>query len=151
MFRSVFRVAPFFYRRFSRRLNSPIRLHGADGVKLTRIQIGDLGESIACSHLRASGRKVLYRNYRGPKGGEIDIVARDGEVLSFVEVKTRTHQGYGRPLDAVDQAKQELIERGANSWLHLLGSRDIPWRFDVVEIILEEGQLPSINVINNVF
>ena len=147
----MFSIAPFLHRRFSRRLHAPSCLHGADGERLSRIQIGDLGEAIACAQLRASGRKILYQNYRGPKGGEVDIVARDGEVLSFVEVKTRTHRGYGRPLDAVDQAKQELIERGANSWLHLLGSREIPWRFDVVEIILEDGKKPSINVIENVF
>ena len=115
------------------------------------MEIGDLGEEIACAQLRANGRKVLYQNYRGPKGGEVDIVARDGEVLSFVEVKTRTYRGYGRPLDAVDAAKQELIERGANSWLHVLGTRKIPWRFDVVEIILTEGDVPDVNVVHNVF
>jgi len=115
------------------------------------MQIGDLGEEIACAQLRADGRKVLYQNYRGPKGGEVDIVARDGGVLSFVEVKTRTYRGYGRPLDSVDVAKQELIERGANSWLHLLGTRMIPWRFDVVEIILTEGEIPDVHVIHNVF
>ena len=140
-----------FYRRFSRLLNRPSRLYAVDGVKLTRIEIGDLGERIACADLRSSGRKILYRNYRGPKGGEIDIVARDGDVLSFVEVKTRTHQGYGRPLEAVDQAKQELIDRGANSWLHLLGNRQLVWRFDVVEVILTDGDTPQVNVINNAF
>lgn len=115
------------------------------------MQIGDLGERIACARLKADGRKVLYRNYRGPRGGEVDIVARDGDTLAFVEVKTRTRRGYGRPLDAVDASKQELIERGANSWLHLLGTRDIPWRFDVVEVILEENKLPDVNVVLNVF
>ena len=147
----MIRISSYFYKRFSRLLYAPSCLFGSDGEKLTRIQIGDLGERIACAQLLANGRKIIYRNYRGPKGGEVDIVARDGEILSFVEVKTRTRQGYGRPLDAVDSAKQELIERGANSWLHLLGTRQIPWRFDVVEIILKEGAPPSVNVINNVF
>lgn len=147
----MLRLVQFFHRRFSRLLNRPIRLYDADDVKLARIEIGNLGERIACADLRASGRKILYRNYRGPKGGEIDIVARDGAVLSFVEVKTRTHQGYGRPLEAVDQAKQDLIERGANSWLHLLGNRQLPWRFDVVEVILTDGDCPQVNVINNAF
>ena len=115
------------------------------------MEIGDLGERIACARLRANGRKILYRNYRGPKGGEVDIVARDGASLSFVEVKTRTRRGYGRPLDAVDVAKQALIERGANSWLNLLGTRNILWRFDVVEVILTDGELPEITVVKNVF
>jgi putative endonuclease len=94
---------------------------------------------------------VLYRNYRGPRGGEIDIVARDGQTLSFVEVKTRTRKGYGRPLDAVDRNKQQLIERGANAWLNLLGKRDLVWRFDVVEVILCDGELAEVNVVNNAF
>ena len=115
------------------------------------IAIGELGERVAAVYLRGEGRKLLYRNFRGPKGGEVDIVARDGEVLSFVEVKTRTHEEYGRPLDAVDQEKERLIERGADAWLKLLGTREIPWRFDVVEVILKEGELPKVNVVRNAF
>lgn len=141
----------FYCRHFSRLLHAPCKITGSDGKKLPHMQIGDLGERIACARLKADGRKVLYRNYRGPRGGEVDIVARDGDTLAFVEVKTRTRRGYGRPLDAVDASKQELIERGANSWLHLLGTRDIPWRFDVVEVILEENKLPDVNVVLNVF
>ena len=76
--------------------------------------------------MRGEGRKLLYRNFRSPKGGEVDLVARDGKVLSFVEVKTRTSEKFGRPLDAVDREKEKLIERGANEWLRLLGTREIP-------------------------
>ena len=144
-------LIPSLYGRVSRLLNAPVHLHEVNGAKLTRIEIGDLGEKIACARLRANGRKILYRNYRGPKGGEVDIIARDGDVLSFVEVKTRTSRGYGRPLDAVDASKQALIERGANAWLRMLDSRKIAWRFDVVEIILAEGEVPSIHLVNNAF
>ncbi len=144
-------IIPYFYRRFSRLLNSPCSITGDDGEKISHMKIGELGESMARSRLLANGCKVLYRNYRGPKGGEVDIVARDGDTLCFVEVKTRTRRGYGRPLDAVNLAKQELIERGANSWLHLLGTRKILWRFDVVEIILSDGALPEITVVRDVF
>ena len=115
------------------------------------IEIGNLGERVAADFLRAQGRKILYRNFRGPKGGEVDIVARDGKVLSFVEVKTRTDDSRGRPLDAVDREKELLIERGANAWLKLLGTRDIPWRFDVVEVVLKDGELPKVNVVRNAF
>ncbi|BDS08906.1 UPF0102 protein [Oceaniferula spumae] len=144
-------IGSFLNKHFSRLLNTPCRLQGRDGVRLSRNEIGDLGERIACAKLRAEGGKVLYRNYRGPKGGEVDIVLRDDDTLAFVEVKTRTRKGFGRPLDAVDASKQVLIERGANSWLHLLGNRDILWRFDVVEIILTEGELPEITVVRNAF
>lgn len=115
------------------------------------MEVGDLGERVAVDFLKAEGRKVLYRNFRGPKGGEVDIVARDGEVLSFVEVKTRTWEGYGRPLDAVDREKELLIERGANAWLRLLGTREIPWRFDVVEVILREDAPPKVNLVRDAF
>jgi len=144
-------IGSFLCKHFSRLLNTPCRLTGRGGVRFSRNEIGDLGERIACARLRAEGCKILYRNYRGPKGGEVDIVVRDDDTLAFVEVKTRTRKGYGRPLDAVDASKQELIERGANSWLHLLGHRDMPWRFDVVEIILTEGELPEITVVENAF
>jgi putative endonuclease len=123
----------------------------ADGSALEPREIGELGERIACAWLRAHGCKVLYRNFRGPKGGELDIVARDGRVLAFVEVKTRTAGAWGRPLDAVDREKQRLIQRGANAWLHLLGTREIPWRFDVAEVMLDDGEKPRVNLVKNAF
>jgi putative endonuclease len=141
----------FIVARFSRLLNSPCRLIHSDGTAWTSQEVGEFGERIACQWLRARGEKVLYRNYRAPQGGEVDIVARRGKLLLFIEVKTRRAGGVGRPLDAVDRSKQELIERGANSWLKLLKTRRIPWRFDVIEIILEEGLPPRINRVENVF
>lgn len=144
-------IRSFLARRFSRRLNRPCRILDEDGRKISHLEIGNLGEDIACRYLVATGRKILYRNYRGPRGGEIDIVARDGHTLSFVEVKTRTRKDYGRPLEAVTRDKQELIERGANAWLKLLGRRDLVWRFDVVEVILSDGQQAEVNIVNNAF
>jgi len=111
---------------------------------------GSLGERIACAYLRSEGRRILYRNFRAPKGGEIDIVARDGNTLVFVEVKTRTSERFGRPLDSVDNKKKKLMQRGANGWLQLLGTRDLRWRFDVVEIILPEGKKPRVTMVENV-
>ena len=147
----MLRIGSIYNKHFNRLLHSPSRLSRRGGDRLSKIEIGDLGERIACAKLRAEGVKVLYRNYRGPKGGEVDIVVRDGDTLAFVEVKTRTSRGYGRPMDAVNPAKQELIERGANSWLHLLGRRDMPWRFDVIEVILSEQERPYLNIIKNAF
>ena len=131
-------------------LRRPLRAN--DSVaKLSHLELGDLGERMAAVYLRSLGLKVLYRNYRGPKGGELDIVAREGEVLVFIEVKTRRRRGKGRPLDAVGREKQELIERGARSWLRLLGRSDMPWRFDVVEVILEEGARPDLTLVKDAF
>src|SRR5690606_16367196 len=129
-------LAAFIAARFSRSLNSRCRLTGRDGRPLGKDEIGRLGEKIARRWLTASGAKVLYRNFRAPRGGEVDIVARDGKRLLFTEVKTRRAGGAGRPLDAVDREKIKLMRRGANEWLRLLGTREIPWRFDVIEVLL---------------
>lgn len=102
-------------------------------------------------YLRRQRAKVLYRNYRGPNGGELDLVVRDRGVLCFVEVKTRKKRIGSRPLDAVDIQKQELIERGATAWLKLLPDNDFLWRFDVVEVVLEEGELPHVNWVKDAF
>lgn len=124
---------------------------GPDGRGIGAAAIGVLGERIARDWLRAQGAKILYRNFKAPGGGEVDIVAREGRQLLFTEVKTRRAGGPGRPLDAVDRDKQRLIERGANEWLRLLGTREIPWRFDVIEVILTEGEKPLVRRVENVF
>ena len=121
------------------------------GRKMERREIGDMGELIAARWLSAHGRKVLYRNYRGVNRGEVDIVARHRDVLTFVEVKARTSTAFGRPADAVGTDKQRLIQRGAMDWLRLLGHPRIKFRFDIAEVILIDGELPRVHVIENAF
>lgn len=123
----------------------------AEGERISRKAVGDLGERIACSWLRAHGIKVLARNFKAAKGGEVDIVACDGKLLLFIEVKTRRADAKIRPLDAVDAKKRELIERGANAWLKKIGSRELPWRFDVMEILVENGEIPKVNHVRDAF
>jgi putative endonuclease len=113
--------------------------------------VGEWGEKLAVKHLRFEGLKPLYRNFRAPKGGEVDIVCRDGEFLVFVEVKTRRSTDFGRPVRAVDKAKQLLITKGAMAWLRELNHPDVKFRFDVVEVVLEEGKPPQIEHLRNVF
>lgn len=137
--------------RFSRSLNSPCGLVTADGRVRDRIWIGNYGEKVAGRWLCAQGCVILARNFRGPRRGEVDIVARDGKLLLFVEVKTRRAGSKIRGLDAVGKDKQALIERGANAWLRLLGTRDLPWRFDVIEVEVEDGQRPRVNHIKDAF
>ena len=134
-----------------------------EGEKISKKEIGDLGERIAERFLQRKGWKLLYRNFRAPGGGEVDLVMRGGatlEELVFVEVKTRTFKGYGRPLDAVGPEKQYLIEKGAREWLRLLSKgkrrgevedprRKIAFRFDVVEITLQDGEKPEVNLVEN--
>lgn len=123
----------------------------ANGERIHHLKIGEIGEKIARLRLYANGRKILYSNFRGPNGGEIDIVARDGDTLSFIEVKTRRKRETSRPLEAVNKKKQELIKRGARAWLNLLKDDDILWRFDVVEVELTEGEKPEITIVEGAF
>ena len=123
----------------------------ADGIARDRRWIGEYGERVAVDFLRASGHRILKRNFKGPRRGEVDIIARKDRLLLFVEVKTRRSDAKIRPLDAVDKSKQKLIERGANAWLKLLKTRNLPWRFDVIEILVEEGELPKINHVRDAF
>jgi len=85
--------------------------------------------------LKRLGWKILRRNFRAPGGGEVDLVCRDGDTLVFAEVKTRRSEEMGRPLDAVDRKKQQLIRRGGLYWLRLLNMPDITFRFDVIEVL----------------
>ena len=121
------------------------------GRKMDRGEIGAMGELIAARWLSAHGRKVLFRNFRGVNRGEVDIVARHGQVLTFIEVKSRTSTAFGRPADAVGPDKQRLIQRGAMDWLRLLGHPRIQFRFDIAEVILTEGELPHVHIIENAF
>ncbi|MBV6498999.1 MAG: hypothetical protein CJBNEKGG_01230 [Prosthecobacter sp.] len=130
------------YRRFSLRLL---------GIRLSRAETGLLGELLAARHLQEKGRRILRRNHRGPNRGEVDIVARHGDVLTFVEVKTRTSAAFGRPADAVTADKQRLIQRGALDWLRLLGNPRIAIRFDIAEVLLVDGEVPRVNLIENAF
>src|SRR6202051_3402395 len=115
------------------------------------LQLGTRGEKLACRFLRRNGYKVLYRNFRGRTGGEIDIVCRDNDTLVFVEVKTRSHEDFGRPVAAVDRQKQKRISRGGLAWLRMLDNPDIFFRFDVVEVIVADDAKPRLELIKNAF
>ncbi len=99
--------------------------------------------------MRKLGWKILRRNFRAPGGGEVDLVCRDRETLVFAEVKTRRGEELGRPLDAVDRKKQQLIRKGAMHWLRLLEMPDITFRFDVIEVIASDPV--EIRVIESAF
>src|SRR5437588_6793506 len=77
---------------------------------------GRRGEKLASRFLRGRGYKILYRNFKDRRGGEIDIVCRDGDSLVFVEVKTRGGEEFGRPIDAVDRQKQMRVSKGGLAW-----------------------------------
>ena len=100
---------------------------------LSRLELGRAGEDAAVRHLEQSGYKILTRGFRMFRG-EIDIIARDGETLVFVEVKTRTSEDFGRPEDAVTRSKQAQIRKIAQGYLILVNPGDVPCRFDVLAV-----------------
>ena len=101
--------------------------------------------------MRQNGYKVLYRNFNGRTGGQIDIVCRDHDTLVFVEVKTRGSEDFGRPLEAVHSDQRYRIARGGLAWLRLLDNPDILFRFDVVEVVLNESGKPRFELIRDAF
>jgi putative endonuclease len=115
------------------------------------LSIGKHGETLAARCLRRSGFRVLYRNFRSKRGGEIDLVCRDRRenTLVFVEVKTRSTDLFGPPHAAVTLAKQERIIRGAKEWLRMLDDPRVSYRFDIIEVVMKP--VPRINCIRNAF
>ncbi len=115
----------------------------------SRGRTGRLGEELAADRLESEGYRILERNYRCPFG-EMDIVARDGESIVFVEVKSRRSARYGDPQAAVGVRKQETLSRIAQYYLKERNLRGCPARFDVVAVrILPEGN--RVELIRNAF
>ena len=110
---------------------------------------GEYGESLARTYLEAEGYRILQANYRFHHG-EIDIVAEEGEVLVFCEVKTRTNILFGAPECAVSGGKQRQLRRLAHAYLAMHRIRDRVCRFDVVAITLHHGKA-SVNLIRDAF
>jgi len=109
------------------------------------------GEGEAERFLVAKRYKILSRRFRVTVRDEVDLIVRDGEILVFVEVKTRKTESYGRPLSAVDRKKRHVISRAAVRYLKKLGI-PVTFRFDVVEVIGRPGTgSPKIRHIENAF
>ena len=96
-------------------------------------KVGDSGEAFAAEYLAGKGLSILERNYRTPVG-EIDLIARDGRELVFIEVKTRKSARYGQPALAVGPEKQRRILRAAVWYTSKRQGELPPCRFDVVEV-----------------
>ena len=101
---------------------------------MNKRSIGSQGEADARAFLTGKGVKVLETNYRRPTG-EIDIIAKQGGTLLFVEVKRRSSLRFGRPSEAVNRQKQARILRTAQLYLQEKRLEDAPVRFDVIEVL----------------
>lgn len=105
-----------------------------DVVVLPKDALGAYGERLAAAYLRSAGMIVLEQNWRCPSG-EIDIIARDGSVLVICEVKTRSSEDYGSPLEAVTPRKAARLRRLAAAWVHESGLQAPEIRIDLVGVL----------------
>jgi putative endonuclease len=112
--------------------------------------LGGIGESIATTYLRGKGFTIVERNFRCVCG-EVDIVAREGRSIVFVEVKCRKNLEYGPPQLAITPFKQRQISKAALVWLCKRKLFDVDARFDVIAILLHEHDLPEIEHIRDAF
>lgn len=116
---------------------------------VTRHDKGTEGELVAAEHLKQYGLKVVARNFRCPLG-EIDLIARDGKTIVFVEVKSRSSIQYGLPQEAVSRSKQKRLILLARWYLKKHGLEQAPARFDVIAILWKDGE-PELTWIVNAF
>jgi len=124
-------------------------MKGPTGGRTDAIATGSAGEMIARSYMMDLGFEIVETNYRYGKG-EIDIIARDGEVLVFCEVKTRERDQFGPPEYALTPRKQQQIRKIASGYLYEHEIAEQACRFDVIAIRMVHGK-PEINYIRNAF
>jgi putative endonuclease len=121
-------------------------------------QIGQIGEDLAAQFLLRNGYRLVLANFKVPVGrnrrgasitGEIDLIALDGNMLCFVEVKTRSSDEFAAPIAAVDLRKQRQIIRTARVYRKIFRLRDKRFRYDVISIVLVENSRPKIEIFKN--
>jgi putative endonuclease len=107
------------------------------------LRYGQLGERVAKRHLKRHGLKFLTANFR-TKRGELDLVFRDRDCLVFIEVKTRSSEDWVRPAKAVDKERRQRLTGAGLDYLRLLGNPPVKVRFDIVEVLLDEGRVREV-------
>lgn len=121
-------------------------------VPPAHLRTGMWGEALAERHLRCKGYKILGRRVRVGTKDEIDLIARQGDTLVFVEVKTRADELWGRPVTAVDRRKRDRVGRAAMRYMARLRRKPPTFRFDVIEVVgREESDHAEVRHLENVF
>jgi len=118
--------------------------------KPEHLRRGALGERAAKKYLQSAGLKFLAANFRSDHG-EIDLIFRDDDCLCFIEVKTRSSEEWTRPADAVDARKKKLLSQTALDYLKLLNNPPVKFRFDIVEVLLRDGEVREVRHLPNAF
>lgn len=107
------------------------------GASDPRRSLGQWGENLAAIHLESQGLTIIERNWRC-RGGEIDLVARDGETIVFVEVKTRRGRDFGAPEEALTPRKAQKLLNLGQIYVAEHDQDDTNWRIDLVAVELDE-------------
>ena len=133
-------------------MNLPLRIKSwwRGTEKPLHLRHGELGERAAKKHLKRQGLKFLVANFRSPRG-EIDLVFRDGDCLVIVEVKTRSSEEWTRPAAAVNAERRRRLTRAALDYLRLLKNPPVKLRFDIVEVLLQDGAVREVRHLPNTF
>jgi putative endonuclease len=100
--------------------------------------------------LKRLGLKFLVANFRSPRG-EVDLVFREHDCLVFVEVKTRSSEEWVRPAAAVNKERRQRLSRAALDYLRLLRNPPVKLRFDIVEVLLNDGEVREVRHLPNTF
>lgn len=116
-------------------------------MAVTKFQMGLQGQKEAEKFLQSNGYKIVERNYR-TRSGEVDIIAQHGTYVIFVEVKLRKNLEHGHPCEAVGALKQQKIAKTALHYIAAKELDDADFRFDVVEILLQNGQAYARHIVD---
>jgi putative endonuclease len=113
-------------------------------------RLGRESERAAARFLSGQGYRIEAANVR-VSGGELDLVAREGAILCFVEVRGRSSEDWGGPLASIDAGKRRRFIKAVRAYLARRRTPDVQTRFDVVAVTWREGEPPAIELLRNAF
>ena len=119
-------------------------------MRSARSRVGQKGEIIAAAELGKLGYLIIDSNYR-TQYGEIDLIARDGEYIVFVEVRSLSSNAYCKPIETINQRKISRIMYTAQHYLTVKGFEESAVRFDVVEVEHVKGSTPTVTITKDAF
>lgn len=122
----------------------------AGKIQPEHLRRGELGECAAKKFLQQQGLKFLTANFDSGRG-ETDLILRDGDCLVFAEVKTRSREDWTRPAAAVNAGKKRRLSKCALDYLRKLKNPQVKIRFDIVEVLLADGEVREIRHLPNTF
>lgn len=115
------------------------------------LQHGQIGEEAARKYLRGQGLKFLCANFKIEGKGEVDLIFREEVCLVFVEVKTRSSEDWARPSSAVDREKRRRLVKMSLAYRRKLPNPYVKYRYDIVEVLLDDGAVREVRHITNAF